>query len=62
MPGIKSNSRCEDFEVVADVLKIRTWSFRVVVLRRTAMKCTKIYSQIALFGDVFFAVAFQCGL
>ena len=42
----------------------RIWSFHVVVLRRTAMKCTKIYNARAqplfcllnlLFGDVLFA-------
>ena len=43
----------------------RTWSFHVVVLQRTAKKCTKIYNARAqplfcslklLFGDVLVAV------
>ena len=49
----------------------KTWSFDVVVLQRTAKKCTKIYNALAqllfgslylLFGDVLVAVVVMASL
>ena len=69
MPAVNYIRKSKIFAVVAYVFqkKIRkTWSFHVVVLQRTATKCTEIYNTRAqllfcslnlLFGDVLIAVA-----
>ena len=47
MTAFKSEEKLEKFAVAVHVLrKRRIWSFDVVVLQRTAKKCTKIITHV----------------
>ena len=64
--AFSSKWKCEKLAVVVHALQTWHWSFHVVILQRTAKKCTKIQNARAqlffcssnlLFGDVLVGVA-----